>query len=233
MYSFTDNNLRFYKYRHYFTFGEVWESLVGEPIDDEIIFGLTDKIDSIGLFRYVVELFKGSDFTDLQVANKPLSKTIADKLMQLYIIPNHWKDTMGYIDTNKKVLDVSDAEIVNKIREMAYEWSIQLVAVLNNTYDLYNDRLTYYEDLKSGLTASAEHVTVSTYKDLPQDSAVEPELPNDVRRTEETKDIDNKAMRLKEINEALHAIMYEWSQEFDALFIATAGDGAEETLNVI
>ena len=228
MYSFTDNYLRFYKYRHYFTLGEIWEAIIGEPIDDTIIYGLVDKIDSIGLFRYAVELLRGSDFTDTQVNGKPISKEIADKLMQLYIIPNHWDDYIGYIDTVKPELDT---DAYNRVKELAYEWSIKLVAVLNNTYDLYNDRLSYYDDLKAGLTTGPEHVTVSTYKDLPQDSAVEPELPNDVRRTQENRDIDNKAARLKEINEAISNIMYEWATEFDALFIAPAGDGAEETLS--
>lgn len=227
MYSFTDNNLRFYKYRTYFELEEVINYLkTDEQNIENMKFGLPSDFTTKGEFLSVVELLSLTEFTETELAASHMTSTTASQLMRDYIYPNHWDDVIFYVDSNKAELDGPIAAN-DDFLYAAYKWASKLVAVLNNTWDLYYDRLTYYTALKDGLTAAAEHVTVSTYKDLPQDSAVEPELPNDVRRTEETRGIENKAMRLKEINEAIRAIMYEWAQEFDDLFIATAGDGKE------
>ena len=220
----------FSKFRHYFTLWEILEWIQeGVSTDDEkMLLGLSPNDAGLKL-RQVIYLLTDIDTSGNEFNDAAMSKPICEKLWCGYILPAHHNDYCCYIDTIKPELDLEDHP---NILAKAKEFGIALNSVLLNTYDKYNDLITYYTDLKAKLTIGPNHVTTNKWKDLPQDAedTNNPNIPDDVRIIEENRDIDNGATRLKEILDTIENLMYEWSQEFDELFIASAGDGEEETL---
>lgn len=231
----------FSKFRHYFTLWEllVWEVGGATADDEEMLLGESYNVGQQQFhLRNALALFTGIDTSQNVFNDAPMSKTICEKLWCEYILPAHHNDYCIYIDTvnpELKTTDSSDTSYGDNpaIIKAAKEFGIALNSVLLNTYDKYNDLITYYNDLKAGLTTGPNHITTNKWKDLPQDAedTSNPNIPDDVRIIEENRDIDNKALRLKEILDTIQNLMYEWSQEFDELFIASAGDGTEEDLS--
>ena len=230
----------FSKYRHYFT---LWDLLVwlieGVHEDDEkMLLGVEKENGGQSLeLRNAIYFLTNIDTTGNEFNNAPMSKAICEKLWTEYILPAHHNDYCIYIDTNNPELITTTSTDLTygdnpAVLAKAKEFGIALNSVLLNTYDKYNDLITYYNDLKAGLTTGPNHVTTNKWKDLPQDAedTSNPNIPDDVRIIEENRDVDNKALRLKEILDTIQNLMYEWSQEFDELFIASAGDGTEEDL---
>ena len=231
----------FSKFRHYFTLWELLTWMQGGNHEDDFLMLLGVEKENGGQqikLRDVIWTLTDIDTSGNEFNNAPMSKDICEKLWCEYILPAHHNDYCIYIDTvnpELKTIDPYDPNYGDNpaILKAAREFGIALNSVLLNTYDKYNDLITYYNDLKAGLTAGPNHVTTNKWKDLPQDAedTSNPNIPDDIRIIEENRDVDNKALRLKEILDTIQNLMYEWSQEFDELFIASAGDGADEALN--
>ena len=110
----------------------------------------------------------------------------------------------------------------------AYEIALKLANIIMNSYDRYAPLYKYYKDKEDNLMDMIKSETDSGigYNDTPQNGGAFEDENHRTNYTESksTVKIDGATPieRLKEIKDKLTSILFDWSEEFDKIFIEEA-----------
>ena len=191
--------LEFRKYRmeYYFTF----EEFVG-------VKPYTDNIDWIGLFT-------------ASLPYAPLYKTVGDDTL----LKDYVEDLLNqvYSRFHKHYIYWCCSDTVNE--SDLIEITLKLANIIINTYDRYAPLYKYYKDKENSLMDMIQSETEGNirYNDTPQNGG---DFSDDAHTTNITQNAQTNRTemytpmeRLKEIKDKLSSILFEWSEEFDKIFL--------------
>lgn len=159
------------------------------------------------------------NFFKSKFPNAPIYKTGVNEFKDyindlLNMVYSRYKDHYCISNTSEALTEEDTVKVVSK-----------LVGIVIMTYPKYAELMKYYQSLEGQLMKQIGSSTVSVgrFNDTPQNGGdfVDDEHTSNITRSEVEVGVDGDTPieRLSEIKAKLSSILYDWSNEFDKIFI--------------
>lgn len=189
-----------YILKTYYSFEEVLESFLDEQRKHE-----WENLDWHSFFY--------SHYPSAPIYDGNFLKDYLNDLMELVFA--RFKEHYACAKVGDEVITTADEKKI----------ALRLINIIVNTYPKYSQLMKYYSDLENQLMKkiSSSTVSVGRFNDTPQNEGdfADDEHTSNITKSETSVGIDGDSPinRLSEIKSKLSSILYDWSNEFDKLFI--------------